>query len=69
METVIDLKRMGYSLYLSCGACRANQVILGPDEAFERYGPFVKIKDIPKISRCSKCGSREQVKVDTGMPG
>ena len=69
METISDLKRLGYSLFLTCGACRANRVTLDPQEAFERYGPFVLLKDIQRISRCSKCGDKTQVKVDWGMPG
>ena len=70
METVNDLKRMGYSLFISCGGCRANKVILGPDKAFERYGPFVRIEDIRDISPCSRCGTKgPQIKVDVGMPG
>lgn len=69
METISDLKRLGASLFLSCGACRANRVILDPNEAFDRYGPFMMLKDVHRVSKCSKCGSKEQVKVDWGMPG
>jgi hypothetical protein len=71
METVSDLKRLGASLYLSCGACRSNKVTLDPNEAFDRYGPFLLLKDIARVTKCSKCGAKGPtwIKVDFGMPG
>jgi hypothetical protein len=58
METISDLKEAGASLLLSCTMCRNNKVTLDPQEAMDRYGPLVRIKDIPGMSRCSKCHSK-----------
>lgn len=71
METISDLKRMGASLYINCGQCHRNSVILGPDEAFAKFSPFQILSDIPRIARCSKCKAIGVgiIKVDYGMPG
>lgn len=71
METISDLKRLGASLFLTCAACCANKVVLDPKEASERYSPFLLLKDVGRVTKCSKCGAKGSawIKVDFGMPG
>lgn len=70
METISELKRMGYTLYLTCMMCR-HKVTLGPDEAFATFSPFQILSDIPRVARCTECKAKGVgiIKVDWGMPG